>query len=111
MSDADFALKLFLVVATVTGFLGTLTGIIVSLRRKPPIAEEIYKDFATKAEVAQLRADMLRTWGEVFEVLRQNAKEMSTATAQLTGQVRLLEGILSRCPGPSQCAQAAPAPR
>jgi Tfp pilus assembly protein PilO len=104
MSPADVESAVFFwraatFLVLVLGIAGTITSLIVSVRRKPALPEELYRDYATKAELYQLRTEFLKTTGEVFDVMRQLKNQMDPFIAQ----VNRLEGALSRCPGPADC--------
>jgi len=100
MSEGELLWKLLLIAIAVS----QVINIFIGWRRRPAVVEELYRDFATKAELQQLRQEFLKTSGEIFEVMR-NLKESSVI---IVGQVNRLDGILSRCPGPVQCQKERP---
>lgn len=87
--------------------LSGLAASIISMRRTPPVAEEMYRDFATREELRQLRTEFLKTSGEIFDVMRTIKNDLQTTSVHFASQVSRLEGILSRCPGPSACVKEA----
>lgn len=97
MSDGDLLWKLVgIAMVLLNGF-----TMLVALRRKPAITEEMYRDFATKEELRQLRAEFLKTAAEIFDISRQLKQSLS----DLNHAVGRIEGALSRCPGPLDCAK------
>lgn len=96
MSEGQF---LWLLLITGGQVISVIVGL-ASLRRRPPVQEELYKDFATRAEVQQLRAEFLKTAGEVFDVTRQ----LKESSISLVAQINRLDGVVSRCPGVIDCA-------
>ena len=99
MPEAAAAWNVVLTLVVIAGFVTN----ILSWRRKPPIAEDLYRDFATRAELQQLRTEFLKTTGEMFAVMRSIRDEIAHTSDRFTAQVNRLDGILSRCPGPTHC--------
>ena len=103
MSEADFLWKGLIVVAAIMSAIGTPLSVWLSSRRTPPVTEELYRDFATKEEVRQLRQEFLSTSGEIFDVMRKLKESLDESMRPLVAQINRLEGVLSRCPGPENC--------
>lgn len=53
MSDADFLWKLITISMMLATLAGTIISVVVALRRKPPLVEELYRSYATKAELEE----------------------------------------------------------
>jgi len=110
-------------VASVVGMVAT----IIRLRRDPPLAETIARDYATKAEIksietrvaadlasirrehAELIADFRResreTDGEIFNIIRTFTQSTNKAINDVAHSLCRIEGKLEHCPGPATCAQ------
>lgn len=101
MTDGDLLWKII----GISSVLVNLILALKALRRDPPVSEELYRDFATKTEVKQLREEFLKTTGEVFEVLRHVGDKFAHEVSTLTAQVNRISGILERCPGPDACGK------
>ena len=104
MSESAISALVVVVIVNLATSVAAIVSNVYRMRRTPPVAEELYRDFATKAELAHLRTEFLSTFGELFAVTRTLRDKISESTASLTGQINRLEGILSRCPGPEVCA-------
>lgn len=103
MSDADFAWKLFIIVNSFVSLVAMIIGVYASLRRNPPVAEELYRHYATKDDVRQLRDEFLKTMAEIFDVQRK-MKETTDATFMgVQTKLGFVDGMLSRCPGIREC--------
>ncbi len=94
MSEGDLLWKLLGIVVVIL----QVVTMGLALRRKPSIPEEMYRDFATKAELAALRAEWQNTMREYFN--RQHANQMAIddkfqAIMNIVGK---LSGQLDRCP-------------
>jgi len=108
-------------VASVVGMVAT----IIRLRRDPPLAETIARDYATKTEMkavelrvaadlasirrehAELIADFRResrdTDGEIFNLIRAFTASTNKAIVDVSTALARIEGKLANCPGPSKC--------
>lgn len=85
----------FLWLAAIT--IGQVVGIVVgisSLRRKPALSEELYRDFATKEELRQLRTEFLSTAGEIFHVTRQLKESSEQSMRELSSALHRVGGII-----------------
>ena len=72
------------VLTQIVNVAANLTTIRRNTARTPPLDQEIYKDFATKAEVARLEGKMDALISSSNEALRDMTKSIS----ELTGMVR-----------------------
>lgn len=110
-------------VASVVGMVAT----IIRLRRDPPLAETIARDYATKAEIkavelrvaadlasirrehAELIADFRResrdTDGEIFNLIRSFTASTNKTIVDVSTALARIEGKLANCPGPQDCAK------
>ncbi len=102
MSEADFLWKALVVLSVIVSVVATPIALLINSRRRPTLTEELYRDFATKQDLAALRSEMMTVTGEIFSVTRK-LKDEATA---LVGHLNRLDGILSRCPGPTECGHA-----
>lgn len=91
--------------AVILGVISTVAGIVLSFRRRPPLAEEMYRDFATVKQLDQLRAEFNRTMAEIFDVQRQLKSGMDQNFKDLERGIGRIEGQLRNCPGPKLCEQ------
>ena len=119
-----FMMRLLGAISFLLGLVATVLAIAMSFRRKPPLSEEVYKDFvrrtefaavqeaiklmAPRTEVDALRAEYLKTVGEVFEILRQMKHAYEQDFKSVERALGRFEGILSRCPGAKVCGQEVP---
>jgi hypothetical protein len=87
MTEVSAPLMTVAVLFVLTQIVSVITDI-TSIRRNtartPPLDQEIYKDFATKAEVARLEGKMDALISSSNEALRDMTKSIS----ELTGMVR-----------------------
>jgi hypothetical protein len=121
-----FILKLLQSLTLLLGIAAVIVGFISFARRKPPIAEELYRDFATivalnnakkdmqdqvgglrqeyQAALTGMRQEYLASVDELFNLQRA----LTAATEDsLRGIARTLgrhDGKLENCPGPQACA-------
>ncbi len=63
-------------------------------RRKPSISEEVYRDFATKKELAQLRTDFNSTMTEFFSRQHTNQSAIDDKFTSIMRSVGRIEGEL-----------------
>lgn len=109
--------------ASIVGMVAT----IIRLRRDPPLAEIIARDYATKAELkaiearvaadlasirrehAELIGDFRResreTDGEIFNLIRSYTASTTKALGDVEKSLSRIEGKLEHCPGPLACAK------
>jgi len=73
--------------------------------RHPPLSEELYRDFATKSDLAQLRNEYLKTVGEAFDAIRRLQAAVEVELRNQTAALSRIEGKLENCPGADVCAQ------
>jgi len=71
---------------------------IASLRRKPSVSEEIYRDYATKKELSDLRCDFNKTMGEFFARQHNNQSAVEDKFQAILHSVGRIEGELKKCP-------------
>ncbi len=67
-------------------------------RRKPSVSEEVYRDYATKKELAQLRADFNATMTELFARQHLNQSAVEDKFNAIMRSVGVIEGQLKKCP-------------
>ena len=114
MNEGNFLWLFILVASTVTTLIGTVVNIWVSLRRKPPLGEEVYKEYLRRADhdpiclAVKNRLDALdnhnsETHVEIFNLIRE---ERAWATQQIErvqvvtqGDFKTLERGLGRVEG------------
>lgn len=82
----------------VSPIVAMIIAIIVLRRRTPPLSEELYKDFATKAEVTALRTHFDVTMKEYFERQHLDGKSVEDKFQAIMRSVGRIEGQLERCP-------------
>ena len=96
MSDGDFLWKLIAVLSNVM----CLVTMLFSLRRSPPISEELYKDFATKEALNELKTHNSAVHKELFELTRQMQKAHSEDLKTIERAVGKLEGVIGELKKP-----------
>jgi len=94
--EGQFLWMFILAIAPIVAIAAALS----SMRRKPPISEELYRDFVTKSELDALRQEVRKTWQELFGVTRALKDDIG----DMAENVATIKGFLSRCPGASACA-------
>jgi hypothetical protein len=99
MSDGELAWKIVLILNNVMA----LVMAFAAMRRKPPVQEELYKDYATKDDVRQLRSEFLKTTGEIFDVQRNIRAATDETFMEVKQKLGYIDGALSRCPGIDAC--------
>ena len=102
--DVDNARLLWQLVQ-VGGTVVALITALIAVRRRPPLSEELYKDFATKADLDDLRSDFNRDLAALKTDLATYKAEINVAlgagTKMFHDMERTLgrvEGLLERCP-------------
>lgn len=96
--------------AWLLGVLATLATIIMAIRRRPPVVEEMYKDYATKTELAAVemrtnqkfessddatRRQMDELKGDIRAInitLDRNAKDVERAIGRVEGELKRIKG-------------------
>jgi hypothetical protein len=91
--------------AFVLGIVATLLNIKNMLTRTPPLSEELYRDFCTKSELTQLRAEYLKTMAEAFDTIRRLQAAVEQEMRNQSAALARIEGKLENCPGADVCAQ------
>lgn len=98
----------FLCVVFIVSLLSNIVNIWRNTRspaRQPALSEELYRDFATKSELIQLRSEYLKTMGEAFDAVRRLQAAVESELRSQTAALSRIEGKLENCPGPDVCAQ------
>jgi len=67
-------------------------------RRKPGVTEEVYRDYATKKELAELRQDFNRTMTEFFARQHINQSAIEDKFQAILRSVGQIEGQIKQCP-------------
>jgi hypothetical protein len=67
-------------------------------RRKPGVTEEVYRDYATKKELAELRHDFNKTMNELFSRQHLNQQDIDNKFNAIMRSVGQIEGQLKSCP-------------
>ncbi len=81
--------------------LAVVLNVAISLwaaRRRPPITEELYRDFATKAEVHALREEIRRTLSELFTRQHTDQGAIEDKFQSIMNMLGTVNGKLARCP-------------
>lgn len=63
-------------------------------RRKPSISEELYREYATKREVAEIRSDFNKIIGELFNRQHLNQSAIDDKFSAIMRSVGMIEGQL-----------------
>ena len=87
IESANWLWNLFTIGGTLTAMVVSIGAFVRSCRRQPPLTEEIYKNFATKADLDKLRDDITKSLSGGTTLFREIERSM--------GQI---EGQLKRCP-------------
>jgi predicted NAD/FAD-binding protein len=77
--------------------LASIISVIVSVwnaRRKPSVSEEVYRDYATKKELADLRTDFNQTMSEFFSRQHINQSAVEDKFQAILHSVGRIEGEL-----------------
>ena len=109
MNEGDFLWLAILSVSQVANLVATLS----SFRRKPPMAEELYKDFLAKSDhelkckEIQRRMEALdnhntATHVQIFAAIRQNQVAVQTDFQTLERGLGRVEGQLKRIAGETE---------
>lgn len=69
-----------------------------SARRRPGVTEEVYRDYATKKELAELRHDFNKTMSEFFSRQHMNQSAIEDKFQAIMRSVGSIEGELKKCP-------------
>jgi hypothetical protein len=81
--------------------LATIAQLLLNIynsRRKPSVAEELYRDFATKKELADLRVDFRETMNEFFTRQHQNQSATDDKFNSIMRSIGVVEGEIKKCP-------------
>jgi len=81
--------------------LASIISVVLSVwhaRRKPSVSEEVYRDYATKKELADLRTDFNKTMGEFFARQHLNQSAVEDKFNAILRSVGRIEGELKKCP-------------
>lgn len=67
-------------------------------RRRPGVTEEVYRDYATKKELAELRQDFNKSMAELFSRQHMNQSSIEDKFSAILRSVGQIEGQLKNCP-------------
>jgi hypothetical protein len=81
--DFSFAGRILLVVLPILAAVGALVLGIIGARRKPPVTEEMYRDYATKADLSTLRTEVR----DSFVRLEQRVQEERAGRARIHARI------------------------
>ena len=109
MIDADpaFMSKLVIGLTALISLAGAVIAIVAIFRRPLPFPEEATNKFATKEDLDSFEDKTTRTWGELFDLLRQQKSAVDASFADMERGLGRIEGQLKLCPGPKICEQLA----
>jgi hypothetical protein len=71
---------------------------IYAARRKPSISEELYREYATKKELLDLKADCTKTMNEYFARQHLNQSSIDDKFQAIMRSIGKVEGQLQKCP-------------
>jgi hypothetical protein len=71
---------------------------IYAARRKPSISEELYREYATKKDLAELRCDFNKTISEYFARQHLNQSAIDDKFQAIMRSIGKVEGKLEKCP-------------
>jgi hypothetical protein len=94
MDQGTFAAAAIVFISTIVSIVSS----IASMRRKPTVSEEVYRDYATKRELAELRCDFNKTMGEFFARQHSNQSVIEDKFQAILHSVGRIEGELRKCP-------------
>jgi hypothetical protein len=92
MEQATFVWFALITAAQVGGIIAN----IVSIRRKPSIPEELYRDYATKKELFDLRNDFNKTMNEFFNRQHINQASIEDRFQAIMRSVGRIEGAIQK---------------
>lgn len=109
MNEGQF---LWLAVLTIGQVIGIASNV-VAMRRKPPISEELYKDFLSKADhertcqathtrINALDQHNTDTHKAIFETIKENQKTIQDDFRALERGLGRVEGMLKRATGDTE---------
>lgn len=67
-------------------------------RRRPGVTEEVYRDYATKKELAELRHDFNKSMSELFARQHLNQSSIEDKFNSILLKIGKVEGKLEKCP-------------
>lgn len=110
VASANWLWQGIIVLSALAALASSFIAIFATRRRTPPIVEELYKDFATKAELRELatRAEVEEIRQELRTMrddVRSSLKSGEILFQSIMRSIGNIEGMLSRCPGANACAQ------
>jgi hypothetical protein len=92
--DPNFFFQLALSLNFLLNAAALLMGIYAARKRQPTTTEELYRDFARKEDLEQIRTEHSKTAAEWFGALRQFNSSTEEKFAALIRSVALMEGEL-----------------
>ena len=101
VEQAIFQQNLFSSVVSVAAFAASLAAIIKAFRRDPPLSETVIKEFATKADLKELKDDMQKLQDEINKQLRSGDKcfkDLERVIGQLEGAMKFCPYLCGRIP-------------
>lgn len=98
VENAVFVLRLFQAVHGILLLIVAVFSIAAYFRRRPPVTEELYRDFATKSEVTGLRSEMRGTMSEYFTRQHINQSAIEDKFQAIMNMIGEVNGQLKRCP-------------
>jgi hypothetical protein len=97
IQQAIFTGRLILAIVPLTTIAGVAANI-WNARRKPSVSEEVYRDYATKKELSELRQDFNKTMSEFFARQHINQSAVEDKFQAILHSVGRIEGELKKCP-------------
>jgi hypothetical protein len=94
MDQGTFAAAAIIFISTIVSIVSS----IASMRRKPSVSEEVYRDYATKQELADLRHDFNKSMNELFSRQHLNQQSIDDKFSAILRSVGQIEGQLKKCP-------------
>jgi hypothetical protein len=92
--SAIFQYNLISNIASLAALGASVFAMLKAYRREPPLSEQILKDFATKADLHDLKVELEKTRTEINQQLRSGDK----CFKDLERVIGRLETMLSMCP-------------
>lgn len=97
MQQAIMIGRLILAIVPITAIINVVINII-NTRRKPSISEELYREYATKKDLAELRTDFNKTMNEYFSRQHMNQASIDDKFVSIMRSIGKVEGKLEKCP-------------
>jgi hypothetical protein len=117
-----FILKLLQSMSLLLGICAVIIGFISFARRRPPLSEEVYRDFVrtgalaalrdelrqgdaeSRRQVEALRKDYMTSVDELFTLNRKLSEMTGESLRAIARTLGRHDGKLENCPGPKACA-------